>query len=684
MQTTKITRVAYLVGAFSLIAAMHLPARADIYTWEGDVSSDMADNGNWVGSPAVDFITGDDQWVFGSSLGSVTPQLGPGDGESISWVGQTTAGSVDTAILFDAGAPAYTFGNGGDTARGIGLWTTTSGSANVVNNSANTQTFNVLVRERIATIDAAAGDIAFNGEFRVGDASSSTAYNATFQGDHNIYLNGTVTGYTGGTTASQQNNRSRVFYEGATTSTENAGKLILGDIGNTFRGKFIIGSQKGGAVVATNNNSFGDSMYVSGGTRDTFIGSTSGGNGALSNGVVEIDGTAGDLSIAEHFRGETRMSDGVPHMRNVAGNNTISGYVIPIIDGGIAASGADAFILESASGTLRITGGIGQNIQNQTVNLYLQGNGNGEVGFGGDGSLTGLSDDYTTAFMNVTKRGNGTWTNLAGTPNTYRGTTTISGGKYIVNGTHNFDVNPVGLTGPIGDYTVEAGGTLGGSGTIISNVNLTGVLAPGSSVGTFTIGGLNLTGGTLAFELNSTDHTAGSGINDLIVSTGALNLSGGATLNVTGIGGNLTAGDYDLIQFAGALTGTAANITLGTIPLGAGLSASIVIDADSVNLHVGAGLHAGDFDGDGDVDGADFVAWQTNFPTATGATLAQGDADGDGDVDGADFVVWQTNFPFTPGPGASPVPEPAGVLLFALGIAGVFVGVSRRRILARS
>jgi hypothetical protein len=76
----------------------------------------------------------------------------------------------------------------------------------------------------------------------------------------------------------------------------------------------------------------------------------------------------------------------------------------------------------------------------------------------------------------------------------------------------------------------------------------------------------------------------------------------------------------------------------------------------------------GDFDGDGDVDGADFVAWQTNFPKASGATLAQGDADGDGDVDGADFVVWQTNFPTPSAPGAAPVPEPAAVALFGLAL----------------
>jgi hypothetical protein len=93
----------------------------------------------------------------------------------------------------------------------------------------------------------------------------------------------------------------------------------------------------------------------------------------------------------------------------------------------------------------------------------------------------------------------------------------------------------------------------------------------------------------------------------------------------------------------------------------------------------GVVAHPGDFDGDGDVDGADFVAWQTNFPKASGATLAQGDADGDGDVDGADFVVWQTNFPFAPGPGVSSIPEPVSILPLALGVIFVFRHRTRSR-----
>ncbi|MCC7087127.1 MAG: prolyl oligopeptidase family serine peptidase [Pirellulales bacterium] len=76
----------------------------------------------------------------------------------------------------------------------------------------------------------------------------------------------------------------------------------------------------------------------------------------------------------------------------------------------------------------------------------------------------------------------------------------------------------------------------------------------------------------------------------------------------------------------------------------------------------------GDFDCDGDVDGADFVAWQTNFPKPSGATLDQGEANGDGAVDGADFVVWQTHFPTLIAPAATTVPEPTAGELVAMSL----------------
>jgi hypothetical protein len=55
-------------------------------------------------------------------------------------------------------------------------------------------------------------------------------------------------------------------------------------------------------------------------------------------------------------------------------------------------------------------------------------------------------------------------------------------------------------------------------------------------------------------------------------------------------------------------------------------------------------LSPGDFNGDGRVNGADFLIWQAHYPTASGATPDTGDANGDGMVNGADFLIWQENY----------------------------------------
>lgn len=67
------------------------------------------------------------------------------------------------------------------------------------------------------------------------------------------------------------------------------------------------------------------------------------------------------------------------------------------------------------------------------------------------------------------------------------------------------------------------------------------------------------------------------------------------------------------------------------------------------SVSFGSGL-AGDFDGDSDVDGADFLRWQRGLGMTSGATPAQGDANGDGKVDGADLTVWRGNFGEAPSP----------------------------------
>ncbi|MGA1531236.1 MAG: autotransporter-associated beta strand repeat-containing protein, partial [Kiritimatiellia bacterium] len=123
---------------------------------------------------------------------------------------------------------------------------------------------------------------------------------------------------------------------------------------------------------------------------------------------------------------------------------------------------------------------------------------------GGDGSFAGVlrNENGETGYtMKLVKVGAGTQ-ELSGI-NLYAGTTIISNGTLIVNGTH---------TGG-GSYTVDAGATLGGTGSISSAVTVLGSINPGvssNSPGTLTINGDVTAAGTWSFFLG------GPGSGDLL------------------------------------------------------------------------------------------------------------------------------------------------------------------------
>jgi hypothetical protein len=72
-----------------------------------------------------------------------------------------------------------------------------------------------------------------------------------------------------------------------------------------------------------------------------------------------------------------------------------------------------------------------------------------------------------------------------------------------------------------------------------------------------------------------------------------------------------------------------------------------------------------DFNGDGAVDGADYLAWQAAFGKPVGAKLFEGDGDRDGDVDAADLQIWQTALAAPP---IHAVPEPGSPLLATIAV----------------
>ncbi len=83
-----------------------------------------------------------------------------------------------------------------------------------------------------------------------------------------------------------------------------------------------------------------------------------------------------------------------------------------------------------------------------------------------------------------------------------------------------------------------------------------------------------------------------------------------------------------------------------------------------------------DFDGDGDVDGADFLTWQRS--NGGPGDLADGDANDDSVVNGLDLAVWRAQFGPAAVPAVGVVPEPACLTLVALGMIGA-VAAGRRR-----
>jgi hypothetical protein len=139
--------------------------------------------------------------------------------------------------------------------------------------------------------------------------------------------------------------------------------------------------------------------------------------------------------------------------------------------------------------------------------------------------------------------------------------------------------------------------------------------------------------------------------------------------NVTGLPGV----DATDVRAAIATTNGFNDLRFG-IPSGSGSSANPLLAVDNVSLRLVTitappGDDA-DFDGDGDVDGRDFLTWQRGFGTPD-ALPADGDADNDFDVDGDDLAVWQLQYgePIGPLTATTAVPEPASVtLLVAMGI----------------
>ena len=235
----------------------------------------------------------------------------------------------------------------------------------------------------------------------------------------------------------------------------------------------------------------------------------------LGTGTVTLEGTSrlntstGNLILGGNLTGSNSLAkDGIGTL-TLAGSNSATSFVA-LDYGTLALANSNAL----ANANLYVYG----TTANKKTTFAMAGNNNYNIGelsgtstgildiggntvtLGGSGRSGSFAGQITGTGGNLNKAGSGTVT-LTGTSD-YTGSTTVTEGKLVVNGT---------LTSSA--VTVGSGATLGGSGTVSAlTVASGGTLAVGNSPGELNVAGNVLWsgGGSYDWEINSFPGTSGT------------------------------------------------------------------------------------------------------------------------------------------------------------------------------
>jgi T5SS/PEP-CTERM-associated repeat protein len=405
----------------------------------------------------------------------------------------------------------------------------------------------------------------------------------------------------------------------------------------TNGGNFVVGNSGAGALNIISGLLQSRSAYI--------------GYNAGSNGIVTIDGVNSFWgNIQNHlFPGDelTVGYDGTGTLRIINGGRVSFGQELGTSDQqGVVWIGKRA----GSNGTVDVagTGSMLTSPNGVLFNLVVGGEGTGKLSIssggrvgsesatigdeaGGTGTVTidGIGSLWSTRFLFLRK-----------------GTLTVTNG---------------GLLTALENVRISAPATIRGNGRISAagGVRNAGVVAPGNSPGALTITGdyTQLAGGTLEIELASP-----SSYDQLLVS-GATTLGG--TLAVSLLDGYMpSVGESFSILTSNGLNGTFSTLTFPSISNH--LAFDVAYNSAGVTLSIVPAL-PGDFDADGDVDGADYVVWRKNSGNPTA------------------YNTWRTHFGQTAGSGStaasfseSAIPEPASIVLLLIAAANTMPDRRRR------
>jgi autotransporter-associated beta strand protein len=199
--------------------------------------------------------------------------------------------------------------------------------------------------------------------------------------------------------------------------------------------------------------------------------------------------------------------------------------------------------------------------------------------------------------------------------NIYSSPTTINGGTLELTGSL---LAASGVTSP-SNITVASGATFKGTGTAAGTLAANGIIAPGSSIGTLSVGATAFSAtGSLSAEINSSTLTY-----DKLAVTGNLSIDPAATLNITDLGsGTPTSAKLVLVSYTGTWDGgTFAGTTNGGSVVVNGNTYTIKYDdtdggLNAVTLRIGSG--------------DPYESWASGYSLVGGNALKGADPDGDG------------------------------------------------------
>ncbi len=548
--------------AMVVVAALGLSfhARAADLTWNtGDGTWDT-DTGNTPWNPGPDYFEAGDSVTFddtgaGGTI-SIPANVAPASTTVTGTANYTFsgAGGITSGSLTKSGARILTLGNAANSFSGITLagGTISTAAANRLGSTGAGTTISVN-GDAALSVTASGVNIGLPMGIAAGVTATltSSAWGSWYSGP--ITGDGSLRIVPGGGTWWFINNASSTF----------AGDIYV-EAGTSFTGDSSMGAStktiywSGGNLSLNGTFDANRTLDIEGG--GTFEG-TGVWNGLVSGtyaGPLRLDGrltltNPGNSFTASYFyvnTGELAISDPgcVNHMRIEFRNGALSSLKIigtPTVsfDNDLRIGGYP-IIIEEADAVVNWTGpmvGVGLKRGPGTLAVYNYDNNSG--GFTVEEGTLLVNDTATTGLRSHTVQDGAT---LAGT-------------------------GQIGLGGGYG-VSVESGGTLGGTVTVTGGTGVTvadgGIVAPGESAGTLTLGSLVLNNGSiLNFELDGPNVEGGD--NDFIRVNGALTLDG--ILNVTFTDTPVILQPYRLFGYTGALANN-------TLEVGTGLPKRGIID----------------------------------------------------------------------------------------------------------